>query len=260
MKHGNKKIFNFLSFLEFFFLLAALVCAAALVKTRLDIWRQRRQEERLIQTAFGEAGEPVEPPEASEPPSPVDFAALKAANPDTVGWLRIPGTRIDYPVVQTTDNEIYLHTDFNGNPDRYGTVFLDCDSSADFSGRNNLIYGHHMRDGSMFKEVAKFKDREYFMAHRYFELYTPGRTIHLKAVACYDSDSNGIMRETEFASQAAFDDWVRERLSPCAFAAFPEAPVKSVFVLVTCSYRQDDARTLLFAVETDGGAECAKMN
>ena len=133
----------------------------------------------------------------------------------------------------------------------YGTIYLDADSKSDFSGWNNPIYGHHMKDGSMFKDVVKFKDQEFFENHRYFEIYTPERTIHLKTLGCYYSDSNGIVRKTSFKSQASFDKWVSERLAPCSFAEVPEQPFDSMFVLVTCSYEQNDARTLLFAAEVD---------
>lgn len=103
----------------------------------------------------------------------------------------------------------------------------------------------------MFKDVVKFKDQDFFEAHRYFEIYTPERTIHLKTLGCYYSDSNGIVRKTSFKSQASFDKWVSERLAPCSFAEVPEQPFDSMFVLVTCSYEQNDARTLLFAAEVD---------
>jgi sortase B len=138
-----------------------------------------------------------------------------------------------------------------GKDSVYGSIYLDCDSEPDFSGYNNPIYGHHMKDGSMFKDVVKFKEESFFKEHQYFEIYTPERTIHLKAVSCYYSGSDGIVRKTQFQSQEAFDAWVQERLEPCSFAEIPEVSVGSMFVLVTCSYEKNDARTLLYAVEVD---------
>lgn len=103
----------------------------------------------------------------------------------------------------------------------------------------------------MFKDVVRFKDQAFFESHRYFEIYTPERTIHLKTLGCYYSDSNGIVRKTTFKSQASFDKWVSERLAPCSFAEAPTQPFDSMFVLITCSYEKNDARTLLFAAEVD---------
>lgn len=184
--------------------------------------------------------------------SPIDFETLWQQNPDTVGWVRIPDTMIDYPIVHDPeDNEHYLHTDFDGNKSVYGTIYLDCDSEPDFSGRNNPIYGHHMKDGSMFKGLEYFKKEDYFKEHQYFDIYTPERTIHLKAVACYYSSADGIVRQTSFQTQEDFDQWVKGRLEKCSFAEMPEGPVESMFVLVTCSYEMPNARTLLFAVEVE---------
>ena len=184
--------------------------------------------------------------------SPVDFEALRAVNPDVVGWIRIPDTQIDYPILQAADdNEKYLHTDFEGNESVYGAIYLDCESESDFSGWNHPIYGHHMKDGSMFRDVVRFREPEYFQEHPYFEIYTPERTISLKVVSCYETGADGIVQETEFESQASYDIWLKEQLEPCAYAKLPEVSVQSVFTLVTCSYGKEEARTLLFAVEVD---------
>ncbi len=260
-------------------LTAAVISGAGLVKEQVDAMTQRRLEKSLNEMTE----RPVQGEVAQEKPteqnegqlrmkravgaftagtrqksayvSPVDFTALLQQNPDTVGWIRVPDTNIDYPIVQSPDNQYYLHKSFDRKDSVYGTIYLDADSKADFLGWNNPVYGHHMKDGSMFRDVVKFKDPAFFEAHRYFEIYTPERVIHLKTLACYYSDSNGIVRKTAFQSQASFDKWVRERLEPCAFAEIPEASLDSMFVLVTCSYEQNDARTLLFAAEVDENGE-----
>ncbi len=221
------------------------------------------EAEKATEATGGPAIGPEEEAAATEAPeteapyvSPIDFEALWAENPDTVGWIRIPDTVVDYPIVQDpNDNERYLHLDFHGNESVYGTIYLDCDSDPDFSGWNNPIYGHHMKDGSMFKALEYFKDEDYFKDHQYFDIYTPERAIHLKAVACYYGSADGIVRKTKFESREDFDGWLKDRLEPCRFAQVPEAPVDSVFVLVTCSYEMKNARTFLFAVEVDGAPD-----
>ena len=240
-------------------LIIMIASAISLVKEWMDAAAQRRLEESLAEAARQTEAEtePLETEEETEAEteapyvSPIDFAPLLATNPDTIGWIRVPDTKIDYPIVQSPDNQYYLHKDFEGKDSVYGTIYLDADSKSDFSGWNNPIYGHHMKDGSMFKDVVKFKDQDFFENHRYFEIYTPERTIHLKTLGCYYSDSNGIVRKTSFKSQASFDKWVSERLAPCSFAEAPTQPFDSMFVLITCSYEKNDARTLLFAAEVD---------
>lgn len=109
----------------------------------------------------------------------------------------------------------------------------------------------------MFKDVVKFKDDNFYKEHQYFNLYTPQKTIRLKAVGCCRSDSNGIVRKTRFQSRESFERWVMDRLALCSTAQLPQEPVKAMFVLVTCSYEQKDARTLLYAVEDDNAGNTA---
>ena len=266
-KEKKRRVFTVRNIIIGILLLVMIVSAIGFFREQEASRRQQEQEESLAQLAAQTTEETETAPEESsaqeaetEAPyvSPIDFEALQAENPDTVGWIRVPDTRIDYPIVQAADNEKYLHTDFDGGESVYGAVYLDSDSRADFSGWNNPIYGHHMKDGSMFKDVVNFKDEAFFKEHRYFEVYTPERTIRLKTIACYYADSNGIVRKTKFNSRESFDKWVDERLAPCSFSEKPEVPVDSMFVLVTCSYEQDDARTLLYAVEVDENGEVVR--
>lgn len=248
--------------LLFLLIVITLFSGLGILRQYRAVCRQREEQERLTelarQTTAAEENESLQEtkPQQEEPTeapyvSPIDFEALRAENPDVVGWIRIPDTQIDYPILQTDDNETYLHRDFDGNDSVYGAIFLDCDSESDFSGWNNPIYGHHMKDGSMFKDIVKFKDEAFFKEHQYFEIYTPERTIHLKAIACYYSSSDGIVRRTKFRDQEDFDEWLAERLKICSYAQSPEHLVSSVFTLVTCSYEMADARTLLFAIEAE---------
>lgn len=235
-------------------LLVLVVSGTGLLGQEAETKRQQEQKEQLSAlAAVKKTEEPEETPGKEEYVSPIDFQTLKQENPDTVGWIRIPDTSIDYPILWDPDsNDTYLTTDFYGKESVYGAIFLDADSRPDFSGWNHPIYGHHMRDGSMFKDVVKFKDPEYFEEHRFFQIYTPERTIHLKALACYAASSDGIVRETRFRSQEEYDRWVLDRLEPCSFREVPDPPFPPMYVLVTCSYEFDDARTVLFAIEDKG--------
>ena len=88
--------------------------------------------------------------EESEVPVQVDFDKLKASNPDVIGWIYNAGTVIDYPVVQGSDNEYYLHHLITGKYNSSGTPSLDVNMKKDFSEKDNIIYAHHMKNGSMF--------------------------------------------------------------------------------------------------------------
>lgn len=97
----------------------------------------------------------------------------KASNPDTVGWIRISNTVIDYPVVQTTDNDFYVTNDFDRQPDVAGWVFMDFRSALDqgYTTDNVLMYGHNMADGSMFSDLKKYlRDETFYGANPIIEV------------------------------------------------------------------------------------------
>lgn len=99
--------------------------------------------------------------------------ALKTQNKDFLGWITIPDTKIDYPVVHTVDNEYYLNHSFEGNYLRAGTIFADYRNSKTLlENKNTVLYGHNMMSGSMFSCVSDFFSRSYFSENRYIYIYT----------------------------------------------------------------------------------------
>lgn len=237
-----------------------LVSGAMSIHGWLEDKRTREEYDRLAELARETTTEAVTQTEAETEPeetgpqpyvSPINFEELTKENPDTIGWIRVPDTNIDYPIVQGVDNDFYLKHDFYGKENIAGAVYLDFESQGDFVGRNNILYGHNMKNGSMFKDVVRYKDEEYFKAHQFFSIYTPDREIKLKAVAAYYGEAQPIVRKTRFKSQESFDAFVHEMLKPCAYARDVAYPAKTLYTLVTCSYEINDARTFLFAVEVD---------
>ncbi len=103
-----------------------------------------------------------------------DFDALLSVNPDTVGWVTIPGSVISYPVVQAEDNSKYLNTSFKGKRSGAGTPFADSNNNMQSLDANTIIYGHNMGSGrsAMFGELLLYKDRDYYDAHRYIQFDT----------------------------------------------------------------------------------------
>ena len=104
----------------------------------------------------------------------VDFDALRETGPDIIGWLTLPDTAINYPVTQADDNEYYLHHLYDGTYNKAGCLFADYENQEDFSDRNTIIYGHNMRDGSMFAALNEYDEQSYFDGHPQMYLVTPG--------------------------------------------------------------------------------------
>lgn len=104
----------------------------------------------------------------------IDFNSLLNVNKDTVGWIKIPNTIIDYPVVQTTDNLKYLKTSFKGNGSGAGAIFVDCKNTIDPLMENTIIYGHNMGKGrtDMFGTLLEYKEKDYYPDHKYIQFDT----------------------------------------------------------------------------------------
>ena len=117
----------------------------------------------------------------------IDFESLKSINPDVIAWIYIKDTPINYPVVQGPDNRFYLNKTYEKKTNSSGAIFLDSNVSPDFTDFNSIIYGHHMRNGSMFAQLKKFRDKEFFDSHPTGYLYTPTGTFKLDIFAEYVS-------------------------------------------------------------------------
>ena len=122
---------------------------------------------------------------ANEEELSYSFQELKAMNPDVCGWLTLDHTKIDYPVVQGTDNEYYLKHTFKKTEHVAGSIFLDKDNSPDFSNRKSILYGHNMKDGSMFQGLHKYENEQYLETHNKVYLYLPdGQSLTYSVLRC----------------------------------------------------------------------------
>lgn len=103
----------------------------------------------------------------------VDIDAITAAYPDVIGWIIFENEDISYPVLYSGDNEKYLRTTYTGENLSAGSIFMAGESSPDFSDPHTIIYGHNMRNGSMFGKLKNYLKEDYYSDHQYFRIYTP---------------------------------------------------------------------------------------
>ena len=102
----------------------------------------------------------------------IDLDSLKGNYPEAIGWLYFENGEISYPIMYSGDNEKYLKTAYDGTASNAGSVFLDCESTVDFSDAHSLIYGHNMRNGSMFAKLGYYiSDPDYYSEHQYFQIF-----------------------------------------------------------------------------------------
>lgn len=180
----------------------------------------------------------------------VDWKALKKVNPDVQGWLYQKGTVINYPVVQGTDNDTYLHTRFDKQWSGGGTLFVDCRMEKDFKGFNSIIYGHHMKDGSMFRSIRGYtKEDGYYDKHKTLELATPHGNYHLVVFSAFitkatDEDTYK-MTYGEAEKQAYIDRaWERSEL-PITRDSVDVTKNDRLVTLSTCAYDYEEARYIV---------------
>ena len=197
-----------------------------------------------------ESAPPVPTPETMEEilwPQ-VDFEALRAINPDIVGWLTIEGTGIHYPIVQGQDNDFYLSHQFDKSPSRAGCLFVDVTNDADFVDLNTIIYGHYTKDRSMFYELRGYKQQDFFDAHPTGWLITPSAAYKLQFFSGYVSDVYGDAWDTDF-TEKDYAEWLTTCKLKSGFVAdvLPQEDDR-VLTLSTCSYEFENARFVLHSI------------
>ncbi len=115
----------------------------------------------------------------------IAFDALMELNPDVAGWISFEDLSIDYPIVQGEDNDTYLHMTFLKNENVSGSIFMDMQNSRDFQDWHTVIYGHNMRDGSMFGKLKKYKEEEFYLEHPTFTIATPEHCWKYEIFSCH---------------------------------------------------------------------------
>ena len=142
---------------------------------------------------------------------PIDFDELVSKYPDVYAWIRIPGTKIDYPIAQKQgDNEYYLKHNIDGTRRVAGAIYTEDYNSKDFTDPNTIIYGHNMRNGSMFKQLHKFRDKKFFSEHTEILIYQPNRILHYKVFAAYVYDNRHILRSFDFSNEFSYGAYLSE--------------------------------------------------
>ncbi len=186
---------------------------------------------------------------AAAAPATVDFTRLCAANSDTVAWIRSDGTVIDYPVLQADDNAFYLTRLFDQSTSRSGSIFLDSRNQPDFSDAHSIIYGYHMKDGSMFYSLSNYKEQDYFDAHPRLRLETPAQCYDILLFAGYVADVKDDAWKIAFASSDEFGRWLSDAVARSCFVSdVSPAATDCVVTLSTCSYEFENARFVLLGV------------
>ncbi len=183
----------------------------------------------------------------------VDFEKLAEKNPDVIGWIRFDPQPdvINYPIVQGTDNEEYLHKTFTKNENGLGAIFLNVDNSSDFKDKHSIILGHRMKDGSMFRHLQDYEKKSFWKKNPHFYIYTPnGRVITYRIYAAGEVLDKSDTYKTDFTDGKAYEAFIDQTRKDALY----ETGVKvrtadKVVTLSTCTQSSDNHRFVVHGVK-----------
>ncbi len=234
--------------------LLILVFAVIFVYSGWRVYVYQREAEKSVEIYSQlEAYAHVSTDEKEETELPqVDFAALGDMNEDIVAWLYGEGTVLNYPVVKGEDNSYYLSHLFDGSDNASGCLFLDSRNSSDFSDDNTIIYGHNMKNGTMFAFINQYQEQSYYDQHPSMFLLTPNGNFEVHLFAGFLEDVNGNAWQRAFQNENEKIKWLEEARNASTFVSdtIPSKEDKIV-TFSTCSNASEDVRYVLMGVLKD---------
>ncbi len=260
-----------------FLLVVTVVCLFLLGQAYVQSVEHKKLKKDLIQTKEETAGQEnvtetnsqddagkldtsdkqpdTEKTEAETPPVILEkYGELYEQNGDLAGWLTIEGTPVNYPVMQCEDNEYYLHHDFHGEESKYGCLFAKAE--ADFAeGTNVIIYGHNMKDDSMFGDLDQYMKESFYREHPTVSFDTLYEERMYEIVAVFQSQvyrkGDDVFKYYQFYqadTQEEFDDFYENIKALSLYDTGVEAEFGDTFVtLSTCAYHVEDGRFVVVA-------------
>ena len=144
----------------------------------------------------------------------IDFAKLQAQNPHIYAWIEVEGTKVDYPIVQhPTDNSYYLTHTIDGVKTTAASIYTESFNSTDFEDHHTVIYGHNMKNGTMFRTLHNFEDYDFFEEHRDITIYMPDQTRHYEVFAAYTYDNRHLLNTYYCEEPESFQSYLDEVFS-----------------------------------------------
>ena len=188
---------------------------------------------------------------------PVKFGELQAVNPDVYAWITVPGTEIDYPILQhASDNSYYLMHNIDGSYGYPGCIYTENLNSKDFTDNNTVIYGHNMKNGSMFAQLHKFEDADFFKENREVLIYLPEEILHYTIFAAHIYDDRHLLYSFDFSDPEVYEKYLESIFNIRDMSANIDKDITvtkedQIITLVTCIGSQPNNRLLVQAVLTE---------
>ena len=240
---------------QIFLLAIGALCIIIAVVSLLNILLDYKKADDAYKEAEKNFVEVYVTPESNDPDAPkvpwnemisVDMTALKQVNPEAVGWIFFEDGAISYPIMQASDNSKYLNMTYNGQYTKAGSIFVDATNSGDFSDTHTLIYGHNMKNLTMFSRLKYYKMvRNHYQGREYFQIHTEDEILRYFIFAYQDVPANGFVYNETYTSAK---DWASRLLEWSAI--HPNVDISDndkIVTLSTCT-SDDDRRFIVSAV------------
>lgn len=191
---------------------------------------------------------PVQNDPMLEEMAEIDLAALREVNPDVLGWIRIPDTKIDYPLMRGADNDFYLNHTWKKTPNSVGSIFLEQLNSIDLMDYNTIIYGHNMNNGSMFAGLQDYAMPDYWKDHPYVYVLTDAGVYRYEVFAFFRAEVDSLTyglnpqqddTKEDFLKLSLENSWIDTGIKP--------ALTDRILTLSTCAGSNYDYRYVVQA-------------
>lgn len=242
---------NRISYLCLTICLSCMLVVCVLVGMKLNQYAACKNDYQKLQGQYEKKREEIESASIEDGIQGLEEFFMQK-NPDYIAWIRIPGTSINYPVLQGQDNDYYLTHSFEMNETIAGSIFADCSMPA-FSDTNNLantiLYGHNMKDGSMFGTLKKYRDKSYFAANHTIEITIGNDTEYYKIYAVAEKEEQEGY-QCRFAATKDKEDYIEA----CVYASMHDSGMDipgtddKLLTLSTCS---TDGKRLVISAYAD---------
>lgn len=246
-KKSNKLILA----VEGILVIVIIVSAVKITDYLLDNMQSADYADNLQKAAVITEQENVSEDDAIQIPKAIDFDYLHSINQDVVAWICDDTLSINYAVAQTDNNAYYLNHQLDGSDSVCGTIFMDYRNQEDFSNWNTILYGHNMKNGSMFAQILRYREPAYYKEHPVMYLYVPGKRYVVQLLAGYTvgADDKIFQLPQEVTAQQEILDYAYQHST---FTSGIQAEQEDRLVtLSTCAYSAEDARYILIGRITE---------
>lgn len=166
----------------------------------------------------------------------IDFDSLKMINSEVVGWIQFDNIDLSYPILQASDNDKYLHETMEGTASSSGSIFLEAENNPDFQDAHTIVYGHNMKNLSMFGKLKKYKTEDFYEGNEYFTIYTPDAAYRYQIFSYRDVPVTSDVYTVGYSADEVFQTFINEMISSSYYDTGVDVTKDDkVVTLSTCS-------------------------